>query len=64
MTMTLNDYLLHAASWFAAIIVGIAGFVGIVVLVGMMIDSRAEYDQQHDACLKQATNGYEIQKCH
>jgi hypothetical protein len=39
-------------------------FVALVMLVGVIIDSRAEYVQQHDHCLRQATNGLEIRGCH
>ena len=38
-------------------------FLAGVMLIGVMIDSRAAYDQQHDQCLKHAINGYEIREC-
>jgi hypothetical protein len=38
-------------------------FIGMVMLIGVVIDSRAEYVQQRDQCLKRATNGYEIREC-
>jgi hypothetical protein len=38
--------------------------LGGIVLIGMLIESRAQYDEQHDRCLKNATNGYEIRECH
>ena len=53
-----------ALGWFVAVALGIVLFCGVIIVVGLMIDSRAEHDQQHDACLKQATNGYEIRQCH
>ena len=40
------------------------GFFAIVMFIGVMIDSRGEYDTQHDRCLKTATSGYEIRECH
>ena len=41
-----------------------AMLIGLLLLVGMMIDGYAQYDEQHDRCLKHATNGYEIRECH
>jgi hypothetical protein len=55
------DFLIAAVGF---IVVVPAGFLAFVWLFGSMIEGAARYDQQHDACLKQATNGYEIRACH
>ena len=38
--------------------------VGILFILGAMMDNNDQYHTNHDRCLKQATNGYDIQKCH
>lgn len=38
-------------------------FVGAMALVASVIDGAAQHSERHDRCLKQATNGYDIQKC-
>ncbi len=38
-------------------------FVCAIILLGFMMETVAENSAQHDRCLKQATNGYEIQRC-
>jgi hypothetical protein len=40
------------------------GFAAFVFLLGSMIERETEYSQQNDACLRHATNGYEIRQCH
>ena len=45
-----------------AMIVGVAFFAG-SALLGLMIDGMGTYQEQHERCLKSATNGYEIEKC-
>lgn len=40
------------------------GFLALMWMFGTMMDGIADYSQQHDACLKHATNGYEIRGCH
>lgn len=32
-------------------------------LVGGAIETVAKHSEEHDRCLKQATNGYEIRQC-
>jgi hypothetical protein len=44
-------------------VVGPAMLCGSLLLLGMMIDGVAQYDEDHDRCLKNATNGYEIKQC-
>ena len=45
-----------------SIIVG-AGVIAIMTLVGMMMETAANRNEDHDRCLKHATTGYEIEKC-
>lgn len=42
----------------------LAGFIIVLCVAVAMIDGIAQYSEQHDACLKHATNGYEIERCH
>ena len=44
-------------------IVALVGALALIVIVGMMIESRGTYVEDHGRCLKQATNGYEIERC-
>ncbi len=43
--------------------VAIVGAVALMVIVGMVIDTRSTYVEDHEHCLKQATNGIEIERC-
>jgi hypothetical protein len=45
-------------------IVALVGALALIVIVGMVIESRVAYVEDHERCLKQATNGYEIEQCH
>lgn len=40
-----------------------AGAFLLLGLLGLMVDTVADRSEQHDRCLKQATNGYEIRRC-
>ena len=44
-------------------VLGLMMAVGMVLLLGLMMETAAENSEQHDRCLKQATNGYEIRRC-
>lgn len=37
--------------------------LGLIVLFGMMIEDIGQRDEEHDRCLKNAINGYEIRQC-
>ena len=53
-----------AVSFLAACAVCLAGaFVFIVFVLGPTIDVADQRREEHDRCLKRATNGYEIKKC-
>jgi hypothetical protein len=41
-----------------------AMLIGGLMLIGMVLDGWAVGSAAHDACLKHATNGYEIRACH
>jgi hypothetical protein len=45
-------------------IVALVGALALIVIVGMVIESRGTYVEDHERCLKQAINGYEIEQCH
>lgn len=36
---------------------------GLIMVLGMLIDTVAENSEQHDRCSKRAVNVYEIKKC-
>ena len=40
-----------------------AMLVGLFMLLGMMLDTSAQRHEEHDRCMKHATNGYEIEQC-
>lgn len=51
---------------FYAVMYGVvtpALLLGIMWVVGSTIDGFALRNTEHDRCLKQATNGYEIKQC-
>jgi len=39
-------------------------FVAAMIALGTMIDDIVQYQEQHDRCLRHASNGYEIRQCH
>ncbi len=56
------------ASWcwweiLAAVILLPPMIVGVMVLIGTLLDNAAQYSEMHDRCLKAATNGYAIKQC-
>jgi len=58
-----KNIILVAVSWIVGAPLAIAMFLVLVVILGLMIDGIGQYDEQHDRCLKNATNGYEIKEC-
>jgi len=38
-------------------------FILVLMVVGMMIEGIGEHKEMRERCLKQATNGYEIERC-
>ena len=47
----------------AAGLVGLAMFVGILFVLGRVIDTQDAYRMERHRCLKNATNGLEIDRC-
>jgi hypothetical protein len=47
----------------AAGAVGLAMFLGVLAVLGMIIETAGQRSEEHDRCLKRATNGYEIERC-
>lgn len=45
------------------VVVVIAMLVAALTVFGMMMDGAAQRSEEHDRCLKHATNGYEIERC-
>lgn len=62
--MTWPERLQAAISFSVACIVGLAMFLGALLVVGETLDGITRYNSAHDRCLKKATNGYEIKQCH
>jgi hypothetical protein len=50
-------------NWLVGPILVVGGFLAIMTVIGMMMDTAAERSEDHDRCMKHATNGYEIEKC-
>jgi hypothetical protein len=51
---------------FAAALAGIiclGGFIGGILVIGMIIDGEDHRREEHHRCLKNATNGLEIEQC-
>lgn len=50
-------------SFSIASVVGLGMLLGIMMVLSKMIDVADERREDHDRCMKRATNGYEIEKC-
>lgn len=61
--MTWGERAQAAACFVAASVFGVGMFLGAIVVLGMMIDAASHRQEQHDRCLRKATNGYEIKQC-
>ena len=59
----LSELALDFFVFLAKAAVTIAGLAAIIAVVGIAMDSRTDYVTERDSCLKQATNGYEIERC-
>jgi phosphate/sulfate permease len=51
------------AVWIVASAVGLAMAIGVLFVIESSIDGITQHIIEHDRCLKQATNGYEIKRC-
>ncbi len=58
--MKMGECLLNIAMW---VTVFPAMVAGALFLIGSMMETVAENSAQHDRCLKQAANGYEMRRC-
>ena len=53
-----------ALCWIAMVAFGVAVFFAVVVyVIGPTLDGVGRYSEQRTRCLKNATNGYEIERC-
>jgi hypothetical protein len=52
-----------AVAFSAACVVGLGMLLGALVVLGMMIETAGQRSEDHDRCMKRATNGYEIERC-
>jgi hypothetical protein len=41
----------------------LGGAIGLMSLIGAIVDGIGEHNQQREQCLKQATTGWEIERC-
>lgn len=53
-----------SVAFLMAALVATAMFATGLYVFAMMVDGIGVRQEQHDRCLKQATNGYEIRECH
>lgn len=60
---TLGERLVKLVCWFASPFIVGAMFIGLMTVFGMMIEGVAQRSEDHDRCMKHATNGYEIERC-
>lgn len=51
------------AIWIISAVIATGGFIGIVTVFGLMMEVAGQQSEDHDRCLKRATNGYEIERC-
>ena len=53
----------NVISYAIEVAVTIVGLIALITIVGMIIEARTTYVDDHERCLKQATNGNEIEQC-
>lgn len=62
--MTWGERAQAVLCWIAGTIFGLVVLVGIMVYaVGPTLDGIGRYQEEHERCLKRATNGLEIERC-
>lgn len=49
--------------WLLAGAFFVGGIVAFFVVFGMMMEGASQRSEDHDRCMKHATNGYEIERC-
>ncbi len=60
---TWNERLQTMLAWVLALVLCLVIFVGGLIILGRSIDGIDRYNAEHRRCLKNATNGYEIEQC-
>jgi hypothetical protein len=58
-----GHWALQVLGWAIATVITLVGAVVVVSVIGMTIESIGQHQEYRERCLKQATNGYEIEKC-
>jgi len=58
-----GHWTLQVLGWIIATALTLAGAVVVLSVVGMTIESIGQHQEDRERCLKQATNGYEIEQC-
>jgi len=54
---------MNVLEWVVVVPVAAVGAIILLGVLGLAIDTVSEDRIQHDRCLKQATNGYDIRRC-
>ena len=61
--MTDAHWALQAIGWVIAAALTLAGALAVLTVLGMAIEGIGRHQEDRERCLKQATNGYEIERC-
>jgi hypothetical protein len=59
----IRDVILTGIAYGTGIILIAAGALAFLYLLGTAVENIGERQDEHNRCLKNATNGYEIQQC-
>lgn len=60
---TWGERIVKIGLFFAGTAFVIVGVIAALAFFGMMMEGVGRYNSEHDRCLKNATNGYEIKQC-
>lgn len=60
---TWSERVQTAISMAVAFVIASAMFLGVVLLLGQILDVQTQRLEEHERCLKHATNGYDIERC-
>lgn len=61
--VTMRERIENVLGFCFAAAIGFGLFVGGIWWIGGMVDGVTYYKTERDRCLKQATNGYDIERC-
>jgi hypothetical protein len=50
-------------TWVVGSIFGVGMFIAALAVLGSVLDGVSRHVEEHDRCMKRATNGYEIERC-